>query len=201
MTGLWVSDEPAVWQAALAAYPAVIERQGVARLPELDRWYREELPRRLADRRPAAVTRDELVRVVEWKMARGEWRPRNLALVRSNAPAVVEQTSQAALARVPDPTAPLTILARLAGVGPATASAVLAAAAPDHYPFFDELVAGQLPGFGSVRFTLGEYRRYAAALGERASQLGEAWTPVWVERALWAAVGGKAGAGQTPAAP
>ena len=44
MRTLWSSDAPADWDAALARYPEVIERQGVARLPELDRWYREELP-------------------------------------------------------------------------------------------------------------------------------------------------------------
>jgi hypothetical protein len=193
MSSLWEHSDAAVWQAALDTYPAVIARQGVARLPALDQWYREELPALLAARLPVFVTHAELVVVVEWKMARGVWRARNLALVRSNAPEVVEQTSREALARVPDPTAPLIGLARLAGVGPATASAIVAAAAPEHYPFFDEVVAGQIPGFGAVAFTLGEYRRYAAALRERAEQLGPSWTPVLVERALWAAAGGKAG--------
>jgi hypothetical protein len=191
----WASDDPARWRAALARYPAVVAGQGVARLPALDRWYREELPGAVAARRPAYVTHAELVRVVEWKMARGVWRARNLALVRSNAPAAVEEVSREALARAPDPAAPLAVLGRLAGVGPATASAVLAAVAPAHYPFFDDLVAAQLPGFGPVAFRAGEYRRYAAALGERARQLGADWTPALVERALWADAGGKAGAG------
>ena len=193
MSGLWTSEDQARWQAALDHYPAVIAAQGVTRLPELDRWYQAEFPRAVAARQPPFVTHAELVRVTEWKMARGVWRQRNLGLVRSNAPEVVEQTSREALARVPDPTAPITLLARLAGVGPATASAVLAGSAPEHYPFFDEVIAGQLPGFGRVTFTLGEYRRYAAALRERARQLGGAWTPALVERALWAAAGGKAG--------
>jgi hypothetical protein len=193
MTGLWEHDERASWQAALATYPAVIARQGIERLPALDRWYREELPALLMARRPTYVTQSELVRTVEWKMARGVWRQRNLVLVRSNAAAVVEAISREALARLPEPTAPLTGLARLAGVGPATASAIVAAVAPEHYPFFDELVAGQLPDFGAVAFTLGEYRRYTAALIERATQLGPPWTATLVERALWAAVGGKTG--------
>jgi hypothetical protein len=62
------------------------------------------------------------------------------------------------------------------------------------YPFFDELVAAQVPGLGEVAFTPAFYAKYAAALRERASRLGAGWTPVMVERALWAHVGGKKGA-------
>jgi hypothetical protein len=71
---------------------------------------------------------------------------------------------------------------------------VVAAAAPDFYPFFDELVAAQLPELGKVAWTLGYYARYAEALRARARELGGDWTPVKLERALWALAGGKAGA-------
>lgn len=197
MTSLWTEETDAPWRAALDSYPEVVARQGVAPLAELDRWYREELPGAIAGRSPAQVTHAELVRVTEWKMARGVWRARNLVLVRGNEPAAVERASAAALAAVPHPTAPIAALAELDGVGPATASAVAAAAAPEVYPFFDELVAAQVPGLGKVAFTLGYYARYAAALRDRAARLGGAWTPVMVERALWATVGGKAGRSAT----
>jgi hypothetical protein len=141
------------------------------------------------------VTLPELVRLTEWKMARGVWRARNLVLVRGNAPETVIETSAGALAKVPHPTAPIAALSTLDGVGPATASAVAAASAPDVYPFFDELVAAQVPGLGTVAWTLGYYARYAAALRERAAQLGDGWTPALVERTLWAHVGGKTGSG------
>ena len=193
MTDLWRSDDAEAWEAALGRYEEVVEAQGVARLPELDRWYRDELPGLIAKRRPPHVTHAELVRLTEWKMARGIWRPRNLNLVRGNDPALVERTSAAALAKVPHPSEPIALLARLAGVGPATASAVASAAAPDVYPFFDELVAAKIPGLGQVTFTPREYARYAEALRDRAARLGPAWTPVMVERAVWAHVGGKAG--------
>jgi hypothetical protein len=171
----------------------VVERQGVARLPELDRWYRDDLPGLIAARTPAHVTHAELVRLTEWKMARGVWRAPNLVLVRGNDPSLVEETSVAALARIPHPTAPVSELAKLKGVGPATASAAAAAAAPELYPFFDELVAAQLPGLGPVAWTLGYYAKYADALRLAARELGGEWTPVLLERALWAHVGGKAG--------
>lgn len=193
MATLWKSDDDKAWRAALDRYEAVIEQQGVARLPELDRWYREELGAAIAARKTPHVTHDELVRVTEWKMARGIFRPRNLVLVRGNPPEAVEKTSTSALAAIPDPRRPIALLAELAGVGPATASAIAAAAAPDVYPFFDELVGAQVPGLGTVAFTPAYYAKYAAALRARADELGAPWTPTTVEQALWAHVGGKAG--------
>ena len=194
MTDLWSDDSTDTWRDALARYADVVARQDVARLPALDAWYRDALPAAIARRAPAHVTHGEMVRVTEWKMARGVWRAPNLVLVRGNAPDAVATTSADALARVPHPTAPIKMLATLAGVGPATASAVAAAHAPRLYPFFDELVAAQVPALGAVAWTLGYYGRYAAALRERAAALGSDWTPVMVERALWAHVGGKTNA-------
>lgn len=193
MTNLWTSTGTTRWRTALDAYGDVVARQGVAKLPELDHWYRDELPELIAARRSPHVTFSDLVRLTEWKMARGVWRAPNLVLVRSNPPATVVETSKGALSKVPHPTAPIADLATLKGVGPATASAVAAAATPQVYPFFDELVAAQIPGLGAVAWTLGYYARYATALRERAEALGDRWTPVMVERALWAHAGGKTG--------
>ena len=127
-------------------------------------------------------------------MARGVWRAPNLVLVRGNAPGEVTETSAAAFAAIPHPRAPIAALAKLRGVGPATASAGVAALAPETYPFFDELVADQVPALGTVAWTVGYYLQYADALRGRAAALGDGWTPAMVARALWAHVGGKAGA-------
>ena len=194
MTDLWAASSASRWHDALSRYEEVITKQEVAKLPDLDAWYRDGLPSAIASRKVPHVTHDELVRLTEWKMARGVWRAPNLVLVKGNAPDVVVSTSSAALAKIPHETAPISTLAKLDGVGPATASAVAAAFAPEVYPFFDELVAAQVPALGKVAWTLGYYARYAAALRERASSLGNDWTPVLVERALWAHVGGKTGA-------
>lgn len=192
MASLWSSTNTRDWAAALERYVEVVERQGVARLGELDGWYREMLPGAIRERTPPHVTLDELARLTEWKMARGVWRARNLALVRGNDPALVIATSSGALKEVPDPAKPIAMLASLNGVGPATASAVASAFAPDTYPFFDELVARQIPGAGPVTFTPAYYRRYADAIRTRARELGDGWTPVMLERALWSHSGGKA---------
>jgi hypothetical protein len=193
MRDLWSSSSRADWSASLDRYVDVVAQQGVEKLPALDRWYREELPGLLASRMAMHLELPELVKLTEWKMARGVWRAPNLVLVKGNPPDVVIRTSRDALSKIPHPSAPISTLATLAGVGPATASAVTAAVAPETYPFFDELVAEQVPALGKVAWTLGYYKKYAEALRERASALGTGWTPVMVERALWANIGGKTG--------
>ena len=194
MADLWTSISVQNWHDALERYEEVVALQGVARLVALDRWYREELPDTIASRQPPHVTLPELVHMTEWKMARGVWRAPNLILVRGNESRAVIETTSAALAAMPHADTPIATIAKLAGVGPATASAVAAAAAPSIYPFFDELVAAQIPQLGKVAWTLGYYARYADAIRVRARELGEDWTPVMVERALWSHAGGKAGA-------
>jgi hypothetical protein len=44
---------------------------------------------------------------------------------------------------------------------------------PEVYPFFDELVAAQVPALGKVAWTLGYSARYADALRVRAESLGD----------------------------
>ena len=193
MTDLWGTSVAAAWQAALDRYPAVVAGQDVAALLQLDQWYRDELPGRLMARSTPHATLAELVHVTEWKMYRGVWRAPNLVRVKRNDADLVRATTARALALVPHPTKPITEIATLDGVGPATASAIMAASAPSTYPFFDELVAAQIPSLGPVAWTLGYYAKYAEALRMRAGELGSSWTPVMLERALWANVGGTAG--------
>lgn len=185
MTQLWDDTDPAHWREALAGYDAAIDARASSRLPELDRWYRHELLPAIAGRTPRHVTLDELARVTEWKMKRGTYRARNLGLVRGNDEAEVVRASAEAIAAIPDPRRPIARMAELAGVGPATASAVLALVAPDRYPFFDEDVANQIPGLGKVAFTIPYYLRYAEALRARAEAIGHRWSADEVARALW----------------
>lgn len=194
MAELWTNTDPAAWAAAMERYPSVVAAQAVSRLTELDRWYREDFPAALAARTPTHLEHAELIAVTEWKMKRGVWRARNLALVRGNDPADVAARGAEAFAALPDPRRPLARLTQLAGVGPATASAVLAAVRPDIFPFFDELIAEQIPDLGSVVFTAGYYARYAEQLRARAEALNAlvpGWTAHAIGQALWAASGGK----------
>ncbi len=195
MAELWTNADPVAWTAALDRYPSVVAAQGVSRLIDLDRWYREDFPTALTARTPLHLEHDELIAVTEWKMKRGVWRARNLALVRDNDPADVAARGAEAFAALPDPRRPIARLTQLAGVGPATASAILAAVRPDIFPFFDELVAAQIPDLGPVVFTAGYYARYAEQLRARAealNALAPGWTAHAAGQALWAASGGKA---------
>jgi hypothetical protein len=194
---LWHRAACAEWAAARAAYDRVLDETGGERLVQLDRWYHAELPRLLTARSPAWLSLEELVEVVQWKMHRGTFRARNLALVRQNAPEEVDAASRAAFAAMPHPAAPIARLSALKGVGPATASAVLAAARPDAYPFFDDIAAAAIPDYGRVEYTAKGYARFAERLRERAALLAvgcpaDDWTPHAVGCALWAAGGGKA---------
>ncbi len=190
---LWASDRDELWTSALAGYDAAIAAVPSGRLVEHDTWYRTVLPTLIASRTPGYVLHEEMVRITEWKMARGVWRAPNLVLVRNNTPDEVMHASRSAAEQIPHPTKPVTALVALKGVGAATASALLAVMAPTVYPFFDEDVAAQVPMLGPVAWTNGYYAKYATALRERSAQLSavfaRAFTPVMVERALWAARG------------
>lgn len=189
-TGIWIENDCAVWRGLLSAYPDAIAAQKSDKLTNLDRWFREELPVAIAGRKPPYIYLDELQGVAAWKMSRGVWRERNRVLIAGNPPDAVVEASRKAFASIPDPKSPIILLSSLAGVGPATASAVMAAFAPDVYPFFDEVVAGQIPGLGPVAFTTKYYLAYAEALRTRARELnrtcGEpAFTPHDLAQALW----------------
>ena len=106
MPTLWPSPALSDWDFALARYDATIARQGVTRLPDLDRWYQHELPPAIASRALPHITHDELVRLTEWKMARGVWRAPNLVLVRGNATAKVVEVSASAFALTVRPVRP-----------------------------------------------------------------------------------------------
>ena len=190
---LWASNRDDRWSGALAGYDAAIAAVPSGRLVEHDTWYRTVLPSLIASRASGYVQHDEMVRITEWKMARGVWRAPNLVLVRNNTPDAVVNASRSAAEQIPHPTKPVTALVVLKGVGAATASALLAVMAPAVYPFFDEDVAAQVPQLGPVAWTNGYYATYANALRARSAQLsalfGRAFTPVMVERALWAARG------------
>jgi hypothetical protein len=187
---LWDNDNGQAWREARDSYEARVAAREVNRLPELDRWYRFQLPRDLQSRQPPFITRDELIAVTEWKMKRGVYRGRNLALVKKNSEPEVKSKSTQAFGVIPDVRKAVSLLSKLSGVGPAASSAILAAHRPDLFPFFDEDVAKQIPELGRVAFTQSYYLRYGEALRSRAQVLTKASASLWnaqdVAQALWA---------------
>lgn len=135
------SSDAGLWREALFSYEAIIKNLEKPNLISLDDFYRKELPNLLHQRDPNPyITTHELSRLMEWKLARGKWRPRLLSFVSSLDDAVVRDASQKAFASVPDVSKAVSELTVLKGVGPATASAVLAAYAPDVAPFMSDEV-------------------------------------------------------------
>jgi hypothetical protein len=195
-----------VWRETHSQYQALLLAHAINELDKIDEWYRGQLPALLASRTPPYVTKDEFLEILRWKMKRGDWREYNRIRIVNTDARAVKKAAQDGLTAARDlppdvPTAsrdyrlPVQLLCDLDGVGPATASAVLAALRPDLYPFFDEWIARQIEGLGKVAFTPGYYWKYADALRTKAAELnkrcGGGWNAQEVGQALWVASGGK----------
>ncbi|KAG8433390.1 hypothetical protein GDO86_017608 [Hymenochirus boettgeri] len=126
---------------------------------------------------------------MEWKLTRGKFRPRLQQLVSSNPDGVVESCTGKAFQLLPDISAAIGELCQLKGIGPATASAVLAAGAPELVAFMADEAVESVPGLKPVQYTLKHYLVFLEKLQKKATVLSEAssekWTPHQVERCLW----------------
>lgn len=203
---LWNSQDCQLWRDTVKQYDALLVAHAVNELDKIDAWYRGELPSILAARKPPYVTKDEFLEILRWKMKRGDWREYNRIRIVNTDARTVKKAAQNGLtaARDLDPAiptaskeykAPIQLICELDGVGPATASAVLAAYRPDLYPFFDEWIGKRIEGLGKVAFTPGYYWKYADALRTKAKELNElckgGWSAQEVGQALWVESGGK----------
>ncbi|CAA0840724.1 DNA binding [Striga hermonthica] len=151
------SFDSARCKEALSSYDAVIRVLGKPNLVSLDDFYRRELPELLRQRNPNPhITAGELSRLMEWKLARGKWRPRLLSFMSALDDAVVREASTKAFASLPDVSKAVQELTVLKGVGPATASAVLAAYAPEVVPFMSDealiVVTGDTKDYSLKRY-------------------------------------------------
>uniref|UniRef100_A0A803N2J7 Uncharacterized protein n=2 Tax=Chenopodium quinoa TaxID=63459 RepID=A0A803N2J7_CHEQI len=132
---------------------------------------------------------------MQWKLTRGKFRPRLLGFVAALDEELVKSASQKAFLSLPDDLSKaVSELTVLKGIGPATASAILAAYAPDLAPFMsDEAMEAVLSQ--SKDYSLKQYLLLANKLREKAKELSsedEQFTASDVERALWSsAVGAK----------
>ena len=121
-------------------------------------------------------------------LTRGKFRPRLLDFAKSHGKETVVAATSEAIAALPKsiPVA-LPPLVALKGVGPATASAVLAAADPN-VPFMsDEALAVALPPArtSSDTYSAARMEEFVARLRSKAKEIGGGFTASDVERALW----------------
>ncbi|CAJ1080866.1 uncharacterized protein zgc:112496 [Xyrichtys novacula] len=153
--------------------------------------YQEELPKLISSRPTKHVTHSELVKLMEWKLTRGKFRPRLQQLVASNSEDTVEKCSRKAFSLLPDVQAAIAELSTLKGVGPATASAVLAAGAPDQTAFMSDEAMESVPGLKPIQYTAKHYALFLERIVEQTEKLNKVdsqqdWTPHKLELCLWA---------------
>ncbi|XP_045599866.1 uncharacterized protein [Procambarus clarkii] len=198
------SDE---FVAVLKLYPDALKikasqkkkKQGES-LEQLDKWVQEELGQKALSRKPPHITLDELVRLMDWKLSRGKFRPRLLELAGSNSEESVKSASQKGIQyatknKVTDAIESLVILK---GVGPATASGILAACVPEMCCFFADEVAHTLPSLASLKYNAAEYELLNSEMtncakrlncdaqkGDKEENGSEKWTPHKVELTVW----------------
>ncbi|KAM4715629.1 uncharacterized protein FYW61_018479 [Anableps anableps] len=194
MAALFGCEEAAAWRSVYEKYWDVVEATVKAKKPkllQLDKWYQEELPALISSRPDKHVTLSELVKLMEWKLTRGKFRPRLQQLAASNGEDSVRKCSRKAFGLLPDVQAAVTELSALRGVGPATASAVLAAGAPELTAFMSDEAVESVPGLTPVQYTAKHYALYLHKMAAQSAKLNKVdpqqdWTPHRLEMCLWA---------------
>ncbi|KAG8182532.1 hypothetical protein JTE90_002066 [Oedothorax gibbosus] len=167
------------------------KKGGPEELIRMDTWYQEELPKLIHSRKELYITHEELVQLTKWKLMREKFRPNLIDLVRINTEKAVLTHSKKAFKRLPNLGGAIAMLTCLKGVGPATASAILAAAFPDQAPFMADICMLSTPGVETMDYTVAEYLNYTLELKKKADYLNsldptQEWNPHKIELALWA---------------
>mmetsp|Transcript_13253 Transcript_13253/g.13314 ORF Transcript_13253/g.13314 Transcript_13253/m.13314 type:complete len:267 (+) Transcript_13253:126-926(+) len=192
---LMQTDEEAKWIFAKSHYDTAIKITANIRknnkLKELDNWWRKELFSVVQARSPRHITLPELEKIMRWKITRGQDRPMLIGLINQNSAKAVISASQISFQKLSqnDWKAAINALTVLRGVGPATASCVLAPFSPSLCPFMSDEVLETCTG-RKREYTLKAYENMRAVLCTKATNSSKVWTNEWTAedlgQALWA---------------
>jgi len=177
------------WQELLGDYSNTLSKVSVGKkvaLCGLDSWYTSELRHELSQAH--FVTKDQLLKITDWKLNRGVWRPGLKKLVESNSDAEIKKitreafeilnTEEVSAATVKSS---LDHLRQLKGVGPATASAVLSAFTD--VPFMSD---EGLSYFGiPLKYTLKDYMLYYDKMTGLLDDVEDECSLRSLEQAIW----------------
>lgn len=170
----------------VGAYDTLYERvlkeqcKSVAGLEDLDLWRHQfpvELAKRYENGEEISLSHDELKKLMKWKLKKGKFRPTLQKLINENDPKSVSSVTKEAFKLVLDSVkdldedtyvklikTSLTILVKLRGVGPATASLILSLLnkitkiAP---PFFsDEAAYYIFKSHDKLKYSMSEYIKF-----------------------------------------
>jgi len=207
------SDDPMDWSAALKSYKAALElvagaKKDPSKLLLLDRWYADgqvDIPGCKA--MPYSTDFETFIKICEWKLTRGIFRPGLMQRAQSNRDQEVEEACKRAEAHLqvaagcnPEDVHGAAVQAvnlldrTLFGVGPATASAILARQFPWAVAFMSD-EAMQASGLFSratdIKYDIKAFANFNKLVQGKADSLNKklgkcAWTGDAVARALWA---------------
>ncbi|XP_031564028.1 uncharacterized protein LOC116299507 [Actinia tenebrosa] len=187
-----------VWQETFELYELILKRKAKEKkkdkgkeLIELDNWFQQELPAVIDKREERYLTKEELIKLMQWKLSRGKFRPRLVDLIKSNSPETISENTRMAFKLLPNIEKSIKKLSELKGVGPATASAILCAGCPQ-VPFMADEAMMTLPvGKGKLEYTMKAYLQYLEQLRSKClSKLCKTdsvanWNEHKVELTLW----------------
>ncbi|KAL7901998.1 hypothetical protein HDV63DRAFT_64719 [Trichoderma sp. SZMC 28014] len=166
----------------LSQYPAILEalseskgaKDGQKTLSELDHFRYVDAVETFDLKNPKReMDLEDVKKLVEWKLRHGTFRPKLLSLVSSNPPATVSQTLDFArnlYTNSKDARGTVRALAKLKGIGPATASLLLSVHDAQNAIFFSDEAFYWLCCGGnkaSIKYNIDEY----AAMNDEAQAL------------------------------
>jgi hypothetical protein len=201
-----VRDDPNLWCAIQAHYRDALLQKGGERLVALDdsceslggRLRNEKRSSKKNDTTMVCIGKEELLKVVEWKFAKGKARPALRKHLNANTDEHVRSATREGFRIVDTCDADdndsscnvqgaIQVIAELQGVGPATASAILSWYRPDRFAFMDDEVIECFLSDKKRDYKLSTYMMMNEKCTELAATLGKGWTPRRVGSALWTA--------------